>query len=240
MKFKKYYYSMSNSPYWINNEKKIVLIWSPKCACTTLHNAFIRNICKITEKKDPRIIAKEYNFIKNNYEEIPKDFFIYMVVRKPFDRIVSCYFNKFVIYNGERLNENNLEGFSKKLLKDIGVDYNNLTFNKMLYGIQKLMSKNVKINSHFDIQININNFNKIKNHPNLFLFDINNIPEILNSSFINVTKKPANPIFEDLCNVKTKDINIYSLLKENFINSLELIKEIYIQDYQILNKILYN
>ena len=85
--------------------------------------------------------------------------------------------------------------------------------------------------------LNINNYNKIKNHPNLFLFDINNIPELFETNMkLNVTKKPDNILIEDVCNMKAKDININSLVKENFINSKELIKKIYKQDYQIFEK----
>jgi len=224
---------MSNSPYWINNEKKIVLIWSPKCACTSLHVGFIRNICEITVNKNPRELAAEYKYIKYDYSKIAKNYFIYWGIRDPYDRIVSCYFNKFILYNNKRLNENNLEVFSRNLLKQIGIDYNNLTFNKLLYGIQDLMSKNVEINHHFNTQININNYNKIKNYPNLFLFDINNIPEIFGNKKLNITKYPNNLVLADLCNMKAKDININMLSKKNFINSKELIKKIYKQDYQI-------
>jgi hypothetical protein len=227
---------MSNCSYWINSEKKIILIYSPKCACTSLHSGFIRNVCEITDPRDPRQLAREYNYIKSNYSQIPKNYFIYWGIRNPFDRIVSCYFNKFILYNNRRLNENNLEIFSQNLLKQIGIDYNNLTFNKLLYGIQDLMSKNVEINHHFDTQTNINNYNKIKNYPNLFLFDINNIPEIFGNRKTNVTKIPDNLVIEDLCNMKAKDININSLSKKNLINSKELIKKIYKQDYQIFEK----
>jgi len=43
---------------------------------------------------------------------------------------------------------------------------------------------------HFNTQININNYNKIKDHFNLLLFDINNIPDILKINMkLNETKK---------------------------------------------------
>lgn len=228
---------MSNSVYWINHEKKIVLIWSPKCACTTLHHAFIKKICKINAEENVRITAKKNKYIQKNYSEIPKDYFIYWGIRNPYDRIVSMYFNKFILYRNERINKDTLEGFSDRLLKQIDLDYNDITFNKLLYGIQNLMHKNAIIDHHFDTQVNIGNYNKIKNHPNLFLFDINNMPELFEINMkLNATKKPDNILIEDVCNMKAKDINTNSLLKENFINSKELIKEIYKQDYQIFEK----
>lgn len=230
---------MSNSDYWINDEKKIILIWSPKCACTSIHDGFIRNVSEITVNKDPRKLAEEYKYVKGDYSKIDdkhKNYFIYWGIRNPYDRIVSCYINKFILYKNKRLNENNLEGFSRNLLKHIGIDYNNLTFNKLLYGIQDLMSKNAQINHHFNTQVNIKNYNKIKNYPNLFLFDIKNIPEIFGNKKLNMTKYSNNIVSTDLCNMKAKDIKINMLSKKNFINSNELIKRIYEQDYQIFEK----
>ena len=230
---------MSNSPYWINDEKKVILIWSPKCGCTSLRDGFIRNLCKITDNKEPRHIAKEYKYSKSNYSKIDdkhKSYFIYWGIRDPYDRIVSCYFNKFILYDNLRLNKNNLEPFSQKLLKQIGIDYNNLTFNKFLYGIEDLMSKNLNLNHHFNTQVNIGNYNEIKNFPNLFLFDIKNIPEIFGNKKLNMTKCSNNVILTDLCDMKAKDIEINMLSKENFVNSKELIKRIYKQDYQIFEK----
>ena len=49
---------MSNSKYWMNNKKKIILIWSPKCACTSLHYGFIKNVCIITDDESIAIKAK--------------------------------------------------------------------------------------------------------------------------------------------------------------------------------------
>ena len=83
---------------------------------------------------------------------------IYWGIRDPFDRIVSCYFNKFIWYDGKRLNENNLECFSKKFLRKTGIDYENLTFNKFLYGIQDLICKKQHINHHFNSQVNLKNW----------------------------------------------------------------------------------
>lgn len=87
---------MSNSPYCINHEHKTVLIWSPKCACTSLQYAFIKNICKIDVKKDPMLIAKQLNYVNHDYDEIPENYNVYMAIRNPFDKIVSCYINKFI------------------------------------------------------------------------------------------------------------------------------------------------
>lgn len=227
---------MSNSHYWIDEEKNTVLIWSPKCACSSLHTGFIRYISKIDDNEDPRHIAHKKNYCHHNYSKIPKNFVIYWGIRDPFDRVVSCYFNKFIVHSGKRLNENNLESFSQNLLEQIGVKYEDLTFNKFLYGIQDLMSKKIPINHHFNTQINLNNYNIIKDYPNLIIFDIKNIPTIFGKQIINSTPHPKNAKLADLCDTKSKDININDLEKKNFTNSKELIKKIYSLDYEIFNK----
>ncbi len=228
---------MSNSYFWINNEKEIILIFSPKSACSSLHLGFIRNISKIYDKKNPIKLATEYKLVGNNiYTGIPKNYTIFWGTRNPFDRIISCYFNKFILYKGKRLNKNNLEGFSKVFLRQIGIDYDNLTFNKFLFGIQDLISKKKFINPHFNTQVNLENYNKIKNYPNLVVFDINNTPEIFGKYKANVTEKPINPVFKDLCDVKAKDLKLEELVKKNFMNSIDLIKKIYKVDYEIFIK----
>jgi hypothetical protein len=228
---------MSNSPYWINHKKKIVLIFSPKSACTTLQYGFIKKFSEIKKEDCPRKIAKEFNFVQNDYNKIPKNYFIYWGIRDPFDRIVSCYMNKFILYKKKRLNKNNLENCANNFLKKIKIDYDNLTFNKFLDGIKYLISRNVNINNHFDTAVNIKNYNKIKNHPNLIIFDINNIPKCLKiNKVINKTIITNNVLIKNVCNMKTKNITLDLLIKKNFLESKKLIKEIYKNDYNIFKK----
>ena len=56
---------MSNSKEYICEEKKIILLWSPKVACTTLHNWFVRDICEIPGLDDPRFLANKFKNIIN-------------------------------------------------------------------------------------------------------------------------------------------------------------------------------
>jgi len=79
------------------------------------------------------------------------------------------------------------------------------------------MSKKVKIDHHFNTQVNINNYNKIINCPNLLFFDINNIPEIFGNKKLNITECPNNLVSIDLCNMKAKDIKINMLSKKTLL-----------------------
>ena len=56
---------MSNCPYLINNDKKIILIYSKKSGCTSLVRGFIENICGINDVKYNHEIINE-NKLKNN------------------------------------------------------------------------------------------------------------------------------------------------------------------------------
>lgn len=228
---------MSNKPYYISHKNKCVLIWSPKCACTSLHHAFVRTICGISDPGDPRIIAQKLNMIKHNYKQIPKDYTVYWGVRNPFDRIVSSYFNKFVWYGKRKLTKNTLENFSGKFLKQIDVDYNNLTFHKMLKGIAELKARKLPIDGHFNGQVNLQNYHLIKNHPKLIIFDIENIPSVFKIDYKkNATKSTENPVKKNCCHIKASDMENSMLLKENFKAPKRFIRNLFQLDYEIFKQ----
>lgn len=226
---------MSNSPYYMCNDTKKVLIWSPKCACTTLHNYFIREICQIKDKGDARFLAKDKNKIFGNYNKIPEDYTIYFCTRNPFERIVSSFLNKFVVYLGNKLTEETLESFSKKFLEDIKVEFNDLTFNKFLQGIQELKRKNKRVDPHFNSQVNMERFNIIKNKKDLIIFDIKDINKVFNHNLskINTTSYSGEGNI-NICDVPVADITPKMINLKNFESSKELVKEIYQEDYEIL------
>tara|TARA_Y100000389_G_scaffold205109_1_gene263316 strand:- start:6831 stop:7538 length:708 start_codon:yes stop_codon:yes gene_type:complete len=229
---------MSNSPYCINHDKKIVLIWSPKCACTSLFDGFVRNICNINTKNIicTRRYAIQKGFTKSDYDNIPKDYTIYFGVRDPFERIVSSYFNKFILYNNRRLTGDQLKFPAPHTLQQMKIDYNTLTFNKLLDGMVVLNKKSC-LDSHFKHQINKSNFKKIKYHPKLIIFDINNIPEIFQTgNKRNITTKPQNPVYKDLCDELTCKIDRKELVHSNFESARKKVYEFYKSDYEILNK----
>ncbi len=107
----------------------------------------------------------------------------------------------------------------------------------MLHGIQSLINKNNRIDPHINTQVNIDNYNAIKDHPNLIIFDIKNVSSIFKTNCkLNVTKKSTNIIFNNICDKRAKDLKLNLLSKENLKNSIELIKNIYKIDYDIFKK----
>ena len=243
---------MSNSPEYICASKKIILLWSPKVACTTLHNWFVRDICEVPGLEDPRVLANRNNipgkninpeYIKNNFN----DYSVYLFVRNPINRCISCFINKFIYYRNQKMkNMSELEHFSLNLIKNYDPSIvNGVTFNEYLEAIDHGI-KIRKINHHFSPQLNIHKFNMYKTHSNLIINNLDNLHTKLNeiNNEFNVPTKQygksnCSPYknqneFKDITNIKCFDINMDDLSINNFRNSFDRIKEIYKNDFDHL------
>ena len=246
---------MSFSVDFINRPKSILLIWSPKVACTTLHKWFIEDICNINEDKDARIVANERNIYKYNesYEEF-KGFDAYFFVREPIRRCISAYLNKFVVHDGKRiLNANQLESFSKELIlnydPNLLENYKGISFNTFLEAIKKGININ-KIDDHFNKQVNINKFNNLKRNCKLHLINIDNLNEELpkinlkynvkpkNYEHLNKTKYENDSIYIDVTNTLSNDLSLNNISVNNFYNAFKIIYNIYESDFRLLNDVL--
>ena len=226
---------MSHSRPWISDGGKTVLIYSPKAACTTLHHWFIKELCEINDKRDPRIIAREKGIIKN-YEYIKPDYNIYFFIRDPIKRCISCFINKFIIYTGVRLNKDNLENFSNKLLKNYEISYDTLTFNRYLSAIEYGIGiKNIDV--HFNSQVCEKNFNKIREmNPKIYM--TSDIKKVLNLDYkLNNSKIPDDTDnYKDITNILVKNIDLKDLKYNNFSSSYDRIRNIYKIDYKFIEK----
>lgn len=226
---------MSHSSPWISDEKKTVLIYSPKAACTTLHHWFIKELCEINDYRDPRKIANEKGFVKE-YQYIKPDYNIFFFIRDPIKRCISCFINKFIVYTDKRLNKDTLEIFSNKLLENYEITYDTLTFNRFLSAVQYGMWIK-KINMHFNNQVCEKNFNKIKEmNPKVYMTsDIKNVLnldyKLNNSQISNSTEN-----YKDITNVLVTSIDLEDLKYNNFTSSFDRIRDIYKIDYEFINK----
>lgn len=146
---------------FIDHKKGAVYFWSPKCACTTLFRA----LCN-TYGNDQRY----YHRASKPWDECRKiidaeGYRSSAIVRNPYERTISCYFNKFIWRQGQALmNVSDLEGFSKNLhgemqsLFAVESQDNIMTFERFLATIENLMAKRVDpnkntINPHWDTQV---------------------------------------------------------------------------------------
>jgi hypothetical protein len=242
---------MSNSPEYICNSKKIILLWSPKVACTTLHNWFVRDICEVPGLEDPRVLANKNNIPKNlNVMEIKEkynDYQVYFFIRDPIYRCISCFINKFIFYRNEKLKHmSQLEGFSFNLIKNFDETINDgITFDEYLDAIENGI-KIRKINHHFSPQVNVTKFLAHQNNKKLKIQNIENLNEklnIINNEFnlpsklygkSNCSPYKKNIPFKDITNIKCFNINLEDLSIENFKNSFDKIKKIYENDYKFI------
>ena len=245
---------MSNSVDYINTEKKIILIWSPKVACTTLHKWFIEDICNIKINEDPRITARNRKIVRSIYNYDTFDNYnIYFFIRNPIFRCISCYINKFVkYYDGRELNSlNSLESFSINLIRNYNPEliknYKGITFNEFLDAIEHGMRIN-NIDNHFNNQVNKNKIENLKNNKNINfkIININYLESELNkiNNLYNIPKKEYEKSnkssyhidnnFYDITNIKSIDLKNDQINIKNFKHSFNRIKKIYKLDFEYL------
>jgi hypothetical protein len=87
----------------IIEEKKLIIFWSPKCGCSTL-KTIIAEYYNINDKaKYKNIHINEEMKRKINYKKHCinkyKDYNIVMLIRNPYERLISGFLNKYVFNN---------------------------------------------------------------------------------------------------------------------------------------------
>lgn len=165
---------MSRNAYYIP-ERNLLIFWSPKSGCTAVAQWLARAVfnipASILKKHDPRKFLEE-NGYHLTYEKAylisnQLDVLSIAACRDPWDRIVSAYFNKFVIYGKNYLTEfASLEPFAKSFylsmhgLKSLPTDmmYEGISFSDFLKHIEHMYDRAVEHNKepaldhHFSTQ----------------------------------------------------------------------------------------
>ncbi len=94
---KKYGY-YSPVVYWISNNKKCIYIQNPKVACSSI-KASIYGLDNVQDYEDIHNILLNKGHKLKKEQRLEKDFpniFKFSFVRNPYERLVSCYVNKFI------------------------------------------------------------------------------------------------------------------------------------------------
>jgi hypothetical protein len=209
----------------VNENKKIIFGWSPKCGCTHVKNM----IYFLDNKNLERIHYGMYD--TNELPDDITDYILIVVIRNPFKRLISGFLEKYK-ERGQFRHLWNIElpiTFTNFILKIIESNYDVINYE------------------HFSPQTSGWFNDKIKTHKKTIIYDIENIDydyigslykkiiplEIINfrGNHINKTTEPLNESVYDL------NIDAYSdkkITSENFYNDdlKKKILQIYKDDFE--------
>lgn len=168
-----------------DSKRKIIFGWSAKCACSHIKKIFyfFQN-----EKLDNDIHIKE-EYKKDNFT-FDKDDYIILFIRNPYERLVSGYLDKY----------NNPSGiFAKAQWRPDKT----LTFENFVKELTRNDFQTINTH-HFTPQLSENWTDKIKDHKNISIFDINNIAYDFIEYFFDNKKIP-----EELKNKTNENKNTF-------------------------------
>ena len=141
---------------YVNKEKQYGIIWHPKCGCSTASIYF--HYANNLPLNNIYLLANNNKFKYNCYLE---NINLISIVRNPYFRFISCYFNKHVdkrdnIYlnmksyiNYINTNDDTIHNFINYTLNNF-IDEHTIPINKMYYNIYNLKSSIIKIEDNLN------------------------------------------------------------------------------------------
>jgi chondroitin 4-sulfotransferase 11 len=202
-----------NNKYPIVISDKFKYAWFPM---TKVASCSITRALNTINDFDSKLKRNEiWNSLEYNQEKL-KNYFKFVFVRNPFDRLVSCYFNKILMtknWDGtKRTPENDIH---KKMIQD------NISFTDF---VRKITTLHWKTDAHWDLQSD--------RLPNINEFDFVGRYENLQKDFDYVCKQ-----------IKLKQYNLPSILKTNhkhysyyYTNeTIKIVEEKYKKDLDLFN-----
>lgn len=231
----KNYFSKNINGILINNNKKIIIDWSAKSACTNIVIMFFKFIDLYEEFEKNNIIEIHFEREKYNKENIiSKDHLLYndylkiKFVRNPYDRIVSSYihsmkylikkdisFMEFLILLNENKLPYNIHYFPQ--FHDLEVKYK--IYHEIIK-IEEIFNKIENLNYKYNINLCYSN---ILNHSIKKNYSETNF--VGNIKFSNLKNIPKYKYFynKDIKNLVSKlfynDLRLYNYTFEEFLNN---------------------
>ena len=198
---------MSNSHFYVAHTHKKVVVWSPKCACSTIVSSFVHKYVpqSCAHKEDPRAAIRRCNMMSDDYGAIPKDYTIDWYMRDPFERTVSCFINKFVASHSQRITDATLEPFARKFLEYAQVGLDQLTFRRFVNTCDKINRERISFSGvhHFLPQVNVDNYALIRAHKGLRVHDIQTA--LTSEPCINASR------YADIVHAKLSDVCVRNI-----------------------------
>lgn len=152
--------------FYVVENQKLVIGWSPKCACTAICDWLVHGVIKPASFTGTSRIYLE----KNGYLASPKKatalilehgFKSIFFTRDPANRIVSAFINKFIVRSGKALRTpDRFENFATMLIDDLYKlnnytgDYKGISFLEFITYIDRiLLEKQKHLNAHWSPQV---------------------------------------------------------------------------------------
>lgn len=142
--------------YLVDEKNKVIFGWNAKCGCSHIKKIFYY----LTGDKDLNTIHRPSNYIVPKLLDDLNKYTVIMIIRNPYERLVSGFLNKF---------RKNDEAF-KMLGNNIIPTFNNL----IIYIKDDKYIRNAWFVHHFYPQTYRDPYN-ILNYDNLIIYDISNI-----------------------------------------------------------------
>ena len=239
---------------FVEHNRKILLFWSQKCACTSIAHWFSKKIleqdyslAQLRQSDHCISYSESTNLVDAGYTTI-------FLCRNPYNRSVSAFTNKFYWHprRGGCDQFDNLEEFSKELVRYAKLEENfcGISFIQYLNTVRDMMAHSVFINRHWERQIPRHDNYRFK--PD-FLIKQESFKQDLDvvNDHLNIppwSSKPINASSYQEDFIQSKELldrvpsaqileNKIALNKENLLSSEAklLIQEIYAEDFSFFN-----
>jgi hypothetical protein len=202
--------------FYVIESQKLVVGWSPKCACTAVCDWVVNGIIKPARlDKKQRVYLRENHFLRSPKEAtafiLDRGFKSVFFVRNPATRLASGFIDKFVCRTGQPLRyPDNVEKFAINTVIDLyhsqnySGDYKGLSFVDLITYIDFCLKEKRYLDSHWKPQVSGLSL-RLKKHIVLgqcfvvkqesFQHDLKNVNYALGISYLpsamNVTQFPT-------------------------------------------------
>lgn len=243
---------------YVSHSKKLVVFWSPKCACTAVVDWFftIENLSSTFLDKRGWLAANGFLYTYEQARHLVEDlgYDSIQFTRNPYSRAASAFLSKFCIYRQKGLSRlEDLELFARRFVAGFNerrnldpTKYFGMSFLDYLNHVKYLIEKQNIINPHWDTQLPRNLEFRIK--PCFFIRqerfdqDLKHVNEKLGiKNYIpgksNATAWPDDfePVDTDEASTNTLDIlkEKKRIRESNLLNiaSRRIIEDIYAEDF---------